>query len=65
MLNTQAMVLNKLVESLREGRGELQEQQFVLKNDPVAEYLYEELDNKLAGWGMDIEISTPNDVTIC
>tara|TARA_R110000744_G_scaffold242561_1_gene359629 strand:- start:265 stop:723 length:459 start_codon:yes stop_codon:yes gene_type:complete len=65
VLNTQAMVLNKLVESLREGRGALQEQQFVLKNDPVAEYLYEELDNKLAGWGMDIQISTPNDITIC
>ena len=65
VLNTQAMVLNKLVESLREGRGDLQEQQFVLKNDPVAEYLYEELDNKLAGWGMNIEISTPNDITIC
>ena len=65
VLNTQAMVLNKLVESLRETRGALSEQQFVLKNDPIAEYLYEELDNKLAGWGMDLQISTPNDISIC
>jgi hypothetical protein len=65
VLNTQAMVLNKLVESLRAGRGYLSELQFVLKNDPKAEYLYEEFDNKLSGWGMNIEISTSNDITIC
>ena len=65
VLNTQAMVINKLVESLREGRGALSEQQFVLNNDPTAEYLYEEFENKLAGWGIDIEVSTPNDITIC
>jgi hypothetical protein len=64
VLNTQAMVLNKLVESLRSGRGYLSEQQFVLNNDPQAEYLYEEFENKLAGWGIDIEISTPNDITM-
>ena len=45
--------------------GALSEHQFVLKNDPIAEYLYEELDNKLAGWGMDLQISTPNDISIC
>jgi|TARA_R110000765_G_scaffold413152_1_gene513084 hypothetical protein len=65
VLNTQAMVLNKFVESLREGRGALSDKQIVLKEDPVAEYLYEEFENKLAGWGMEIEISTVNDVTIC
>lgn len=65
VLNTQAAVLNKFVESLRAGRGALSDKQIVLKEDPVAEYLYEEFENKLAGWGMDIEISTVNDVTIC
>ena len=65
VLNTQAMVINKLVESLRGTRGKLSEQQFVLNNDPQAEYLYEEFENKLAGWGVNIEISTPNDITIC
>ena len=65
VLNTQAMVINKLVESLREGRGALSAQQFVLDNDPIAEYLYEEGENLLAGWGVEIEISTPNDITIC
>lgn len=65
VLNTQAAVLNKFVESLRAGRGALSDKQIVLKENPVAEYLYEEFENKLAGWGMDIEISTVNDVTIC
>jgi hypothetical protein len=65
VLNTQAMVINKLVESLRGTRGKLSEQQFVLNNDPQAEYLYEEFENKLAGWGVNIDISTPNDITIC
>lgn len=65
VLNTQSMVINKLVESLRSTRGKLSEQQFVLNNDPQAEYLYEEFENKLAGWGVNIEISTPNDITIC
>jgi len=65
VLNTQAMVLNKLIESLRSGRGKLSNQQFVLNNEPQAEYLYEELENKLAGWGVDIEISTPNDISTC
>tara|TARA_R110002012_G_scaffold271065_2_gene456237 strand:- start:544 stop:1002 length:459 start_codon:yes stop_codon:yes gene_type:complete len=65
VLNTQAMVLNKLVESLREGRGDLSEDQLVLKEDPIAEYLYEEFENKLAGWGMDIQIRTVNDVSVC
>ena len=37
----------------------------VMALDEVAEYLYEEFENKLAGWGMEIEISTVNDVTIC
>ena len=65
VLNTQAMVLNKFVESLREGRGALSDKQITLKEDPIAEYLYEEFENKLAGWGMDINISTVNDITIC
>ena len=65
VLNTQAAVLNKFIESLRKGRGALSDKQIVLKGDPVAEYLYEEFENKLAGWGTEIEISTVNDVTIC
>ena len=65
VLNTQAMVLNKFIESLRKGRGALSDKQIVLKRDPIAEYLYEEFENKLAGWGAEIEISTVNDITIC
>ena len=65
VLNTQAMVLNKLVESFRGSRGALAEAQFVLKNKPVAEYLYQKFENDLYGWGVKIKVSTPNDITIC
>lgn len=65
VLNTQAMVINKLVESLRGGRGALADQQFVLTNAPVADYLYEKFENELHGWGVKIKISTPNSITVC
>ena len=65
VLNTQAMVVNKLVESLRGGRGKLSELQFVLNDNPVAEYVQERFENKLAGWAIELSISTPNDITIC
>ena len=57
---------NKIVDTslLEEAEVDLSKQ-IVLKEDPIAEYLYEEFENKLAGWGMEIEISTVNDVTIC
>ncbi len=61
VLNTQATVLNVFVDSLRANRGYLAEKKFIIKNDPIAEYLSDKYENKLAGWGMDIEISTPND----
>ena len=59
------MVVNKLVESLRGGRGKLSELQFVLNDNPVAEYVQERFENKLAGWAISLTISTPNDITIC
>ena len=65
VLNTQAMVLNKLIESFRGGRGTLSEQQFVLNNKPIAEYVYDKFENELYGWGAKIKVSTPNDITIC
>ena len=65
VLNTQAMVVNNFIESLRGGRGALANQQFVLTNKPVAEYLYEKFENELYGWGVKIKISTPNDITMC
>ena len=65
VLNTQAMVINKLVESFRGGRGYLSDLKFVLKNNPKAELLYDKYENELYGWGIDIEIQTPNEITIC
>jgi len=65
VLNTQAMVINNLVESLRGGRGYLADLQFVLTNTPRAEMLYDKFENELYGWGVDLEIETPNTITMC
>ena len=65
VLNTQATVINKLVESFRGNRGYLAEQQFVLENNPTAELLQDKFENRVAGWGIDISVSVPNDISIC
>lgn len=65
VLNTQLQVVNSLIESVRSTRGALAEQQYVLLNNPEAEMLYEEFENKLAGWGITFEITVPNDISIC
>ncbi|NQW26177.1 MAG: hypothetical protein HQ473_07445 [Cryomorphaceae bacterium] len=65
VLNTQLQVVNSLIESVRSTRGALAEQQYVLVNNPEAEMLYEEFENKLAGWGITFVITVPNDISIC
>jgi len=65
VLNTQLQVVNSLIESVRSTRGTLAEQQYVLVNNPEAEMLYEEFENKLAGWGITFVITVPNDISIC
>ena len=65
VLNTQLQVVNSLIESVRGTRGALAEQQYVLLNNPEAEMLYEEFENKLAGWGITFVITVPNDISIC
>ena len=65
VLNTQLQVVNGLIESVRGNRGALAEQQYVLVNNPEAEMLYEEFENKLAGWGISFVIDVPNDISSC
>ena len=65
VLNSQLQVVNGLIESVRGNRGALAEQQYVLVNNPEAEMLYEEFENKLAGWGISFVIDVPNDISNC
>jgi len=58
VLNTQLVVLNGLQSSLR--RGELMQDKFIIDTDVSADYLEEQFDNLLAGWGMDITVEVPN-----
>ena len=62
---TVKQVVNGLIESVRGNRGVLAEQQYVLVNNPEAEMLYEEFENKLAGWGISFVIDVPNDISSC
>jgi len=65
VLNTQAFVVNHLVDSFRGSRGYLADKQYVLVNEPIAELLQEKFESNLAGWGVDITIQVPNDISIC
>lgn len=65
VLNTQAMVVNKLIESIRVQRGSFSALKYEVVNNPVADYVQERFENKLAGWAMSIEIDTPNILEVC
>lgn len=63
VFNTQLMVVNDVVTSLR--RGELYSDRLQLLNEPTAEKVQDRFENLLAGWSVEIEISMPNEISIC
>lgn len=65
VLNTQAMVINKLIETIRGLRGTFVDLRYEVINEPIADYVQERFENKLAGWAISIEINTPNDIQVC
>ncbi len=65
ILNTQFAVVNGLIKALEEQRGALARQQYIVLNEPRAELLYEEFENKLAGWGLSVDIQVPNNYSVC
>ena len=65
VLNTQSTVINNLVEAFRSGRGYLAQKQYVLVGDPTAELLYEKFENSLTGWGIDITVQMPKNISAC
>jgi hypothetical protein len=63
ILNTQLVVLNKLVQLLN--RGELHTDMYQLDGDPSLEPFYDRFENELAGWTATMDILIYNDITIC
>ena len=61
--NSQLQVVNDVIEQLR--RGELFSQKLQLLDAPSAEPFKDRFENELAGWGVNITISMPNEISIC
>ncbi len=63
ILNTQLVVLNKLVQVLR--GGNLHRDLYQLDGSPSFEPFYDRFENEMAGWALSMDIIIPNDLTIC
>ena len=63
ILNTQLVVLNKLVQVLR--GGELHQSKYQLDGNPNFEPFVDRFDNEMAGWAVTFDVFVPNDIDIC
>jgi len=63
ILNTQLVVLNKLVQVLR--GGDLHQEKYQLEGTPSFEPFYDRFENEVAGWALSFEVVVQNDVWIC
>ena len=63
ILNTQLVVLNKLIQLLK--RGTLHTDKYKVEGDPTLEPFYDRFDNELAGWTATMDVLIYNDITIC
>ena len=63
ILNTQLLVLNKLIQKLR--MGSLHTDMYQLDGDPTLTPFSDRFENELAGWTADITILIYNDIYIC
>tara|TARA_B110000977_G_C10893989_1_gene422564 strand:+ start:84 stop:542 length:459 start_codon:yes stop_codon:yes gene_type:complete len=61
--NSQLQVVNDVIEQLR--RGDLFTQKLQLLDAPSATPFKDRFENELAGWGVNIIISMPNEISIC
>mgnify|MGYP001285281850 CR=1 FL=1 len=61
--NTQLQIANELISHLK--RGDLYTNKFQLVGDPVCEPFKDRFENDLAGWGVDLIIEVPNNLSIC
>ena len=63
VLNTQLVVLNKLVQVLR--GGDLYTNMYQLDGSPSFEPFMDRFENEVAGWTLSLDVIVPNDITIC
>ena len=63
ILNTQLVVLNKLVQVLR--GGNLHQDLYQLDGTPNFEPFYDRFENEVAGWALTFDVLIPNDIEIC
>jgi len=61
--NSQLQVINDVIEQLR--RGDMFSDRLQLLEAPSAEPFKDRFENELAGWGVNITISMPNEISIC
>jgi len=61
--NTQLQVVNDIVQSVR--RGSLFDSKIQLIGEPSAIPFQDRYENELAGWGIEINVSMINDISIC
>ena len=63
ILNTQLQVVNDIVSKLR--RGDLFTDRLQVVEDVSVQPFMDRFENELAGWGANIIIEMPNDISIC
>ena len=63
ILNTQLQVVNDVIAQLR--RGSLFTDRLQVLGDVTVQPFMDMFENELAGWGADIVIEMPNDISIC
>jgi len=63
ILNTQLQVVNDVIAQLR--RGTLFTDRLQVLGDVAVRPFMDRFENELAGWGADIIIEMPNDISIC
>ena len=63
ILNTQLQVVNDVIAQLR--RGTLFTDRLQVLGDVTVQPFIDRFENELAGWGADIVIEMPNDISIC
>ena len=61
--NTQLQVVNDIVQSVR--RGSLFDDKIQLLENPSATPFKDRYENELAGWGIELNLSMINDISIC
>ena len=61
--NTQLQVVADVVEAFK--RGSLYSERLQLLANPSAEPFKDRFENELAGWGVNFEVSLPNETSIC